>query len=373
MKHLSNYRNFLFEQSTTVKFETDFTIGNAPLPESGKTYKLPYNVTWKYDAQGSIDRLHAFQDTSGTAVGNMNMVVKEWLEHFYSKGINPEVSLVDVQINGDIVTWTATISKSKDGKAWVGFTSRGRGSAHPRRKDQNGNDIADSSAIEQAYANTYSEQDDKTAKKSISSKFPNSEIEGVLTSGGSKDSLKGPWDTIPYFKWVDPNNNNIGITQFFVKYTKPKTYPPHQSNAGSISSTTTTSTQTNQPTTTTQQQSTQQQSTTTTGFVIDEKAKDGEDLRKKVKSYINISIDKNSIEVDLESQPLTFKCKQGNTQVYLLSLVWSNKITPRNLESAQNAKEKNKTDYPNSKILKEGDFTDDEGIKRRYAVVALIK
>lgn len=373
MKHLSNYRNFLFEQSTTAqKFETDYTIGNAPLPESNKTYKLPYDVTWKYDAKGSIDKKHAFQDTSGTPVGNMNVVIKEWLEHFYSKGINPEVSSVDVKINGDIVTWTATISESTDGKAWVGFTSRGRGSVSPRLKDKNGNDIVGSSGIEQAYANTYSDSEkmDRTAKKSISSKFPNSEIKGVPTTGGSVDPLKGPWDTIPYFRWVDTSGNN-GITQFFVKYTKPQTHPPHQNNAGSNNSSTTT--QTNQPTTTTQQQSTQQQSTATTGFLIDEKDTDADDLRKKVKSYTNISIDENSIEVDFESNPLTFKCKKGNTQVFLLSLLWSNKVTPRDLESAQNAIDKNKTDYPNSKILKEGDFTDDEGKKRRYAVVGLIK
>ena len=119
MRHLQKYHNFLFEQKLINDLKTDYINKPIPLPKEGQTYNLPYKVTCGYNSKGDCDALHAFQDTSGKDVGNMNMIVKEWLDYFYNKGINLEVSKVDIEVNGDDLTWTVTISESQDGKAWV--------------------------------------------------------------------------------------------------------------------------------------------------------------------------------------------------------------------------------------------------------------
>lgn len=75
----------------------------------------------------NCDELHAFQGTGGKVIGNMNVIVGNKLEELYKKGINPRVSSVEVKVKGMRVDWTCTITESNDGKAWVGFTSRGAG------------------------------------------------------------------------------------------------------------------------------------------------------------------------------------------------------------------------------------------------------
>lgn len=256
MKYIKNRFSYLFEQQfQSQDLSTTYTQGKEPKPVSGKTYNLPYNVSWSFKGTGA-DNLHSFQSNSqGENVGNMNLVVQNWLIHFYNQGINPEVSLVNINIVGDVVSWTVTISESTDGNAWVGFTSRGRGEAN----DMQG-----------AYDNTYSEQDNKTAKEGIK-KLTNSkgEMKGIPTSGGTNSSEKGDWDKVPYFRWVDPKDSKKikGMVQFFVKFTNPEKYPPHSKSAGgtkSVSSSSTSSNTTSSNTTSNNTTSNSGNATTTT-------------------------------------------------------------------------------------------------------------
>lgn len=193
MKYIKNRNGFLFEQQSNKDLSTPYINKPIPLPKEGQTYNLPYKITCGYKAN-NCDELHSFQDTSGKDVGNMNMIVKTWLDHFYSKSINPQVSKVDIQVNGMDVTWSVTISESKDGKAWVGFTSRGAGCG-----------------IDEQRAKSNLE----AGKQKVKEKFTGCEIEDVHTH-----------------KHEDDNN---GFVQHFIKYTNPTKYPPHSKSAGGSS------------------------------------------------------------------------------------------------------------------------------------------
>ena len=78
-------------------------------------------------ASGNCDHLHAFQSTSGKIIGGMNDKIFVKLKEMYDNGINPKVTSVDVVMNAKEwkVDWKVTIEPSDDGKAWLGFTSRG--------------------------------------------------------------------------------------------------------------------------------------------------------------------------------------------------------------------------------------------------------
>lgn len=75
----------------------------------------------------NCDELHAFEGTKGRMIGGMNSKVNAELDRLYKKGFNPIVTEVFVNMDADkmIVSWKVKIEESKDGKAWVGFTSRG--------------------------------------------------------------------------------------------------------------------------------------------------------------------------------------------------------------------------------------------------------
>jgi LPXTG-motif cell wall-anchored protein len=75
----------------------------------------------------NCDELHAFESTHGKTIGGMNTKVNAELERIYAQGINPEVTEVEVNMDAKnmTVTWKVKIEESKDGKPWVGFTSRG--------------------------------------------------------------------------------------------------------------------------------------------------------------------------------------------------------------------------------------------------------
>ena len=88
--------------------------------------KLPLKIKGSYKAR-SCDELHAFQGTNGRVIGNLNIKVNEVLKSIYNKGINPDVTDVNVVFDTKNMTsnWEVTVDKSKDGNAWVGITSRG--------------------------------------------------------------------------------------------------------------------------------------------------------------------------------------------------------------------------------------------------------
>jgi len=84
---------------------------------------------WSVDLNTSTgcDLLHAFESSGGVKGGEMHKKVGEKLDELYKKGYNPIVTKVDVTVSGNTVSWSCTINESTDGKAWVGFTSRGAG------------------------------------------------------------------------------------------------------------------------------------------------------------------------------------------------------------------------------------------------------
>jgi len=57
----------------------------------------------------------------------MNTKINAELDRIYKRGFNPVVTEVIVNMDADKmkVKWRVKIEESKDGKAWVGFTSRG--------------------------------------------------------------------------------------------------------------------------------------------------------------------------------------------------------------------------------------------------------
>jgi len=159
------------------------------------------------------DELHAFQSTCPSRefekgkctvptkiVGNMHEKMRIKLDNIYNQGINPKVSKVAVSVNGMTVTWTCTIVKSTDGKAWVGLTSRGAGC---------NNDIYNR-ALSVTAGN-----DVNSIKDRIEELYKEPKIDIVIEKvndfiyDGAGDSFK----------------------QIFYRYTKPKNYPPHKSNS----------------------------------------------------------------------------------------------------------------------------------------------
>lgn len=85
-------------------------------------YTVPAN------AKNKADALHSFERRKSDGFGGrMSTKIMEALKEMYNDGINPEVT--DLKINVDSknykVTWQAKIEPSKDGKAYIGFVTRG--------------------------------------------------------------------------------------------------------------------------------------------------------------------------------------------------------------------------------------------------------
>jgi hypothetical protein len=163
---------------------------------------LPVTVKGSYTAS-NCDELHAFQSTDGKVIGNMNVIVGDKLQQIYDSGINPKVTNVKVEVKEMTVTWTVTIDKSNDGKAWVGFTSRGAGC---------NNDI-----IERAESSS-SGNDVKTAKTKIESKYGEQGVEIQKVND---------------FIYTEGKNS---FKQVFYRYTKPKNNPSRGSQQKTKSS-----------------------------------------------------------------------------------------------------------------------------------------
>ena len=163
--------------------------------------QLPVTITGTYIAN-NCDELHAFQSTSGKVIGNMNVIVGKKLEEIYNSGINPKPIEVIVKVNNMTVSWSVTIDKSNDNKAWVGFTSRGAGCNNDVINRANseiaGNDIE---TLKVKILNTYGEN--------------NIYVEEVND-------------------FIYQNQNN-GFRQIFYRYTKPKSFPSLESGKKEIS------------------------------------------------------------------------------------------------------------------------------------------
>lgn len=160
---------------------------------SEQPVNLPVRIIGSYVAN-DCDELHAFQSTGGKVIGNMNVIVGKKLEEIYNAGINPKVTNVKVRVSEMKVNWSVTIEESNDGKAWVGFTSRGAGC---------GNDVYDRAE------SSSSGNDIGTLSDKIRSTF-----------GENKISI----EVVNDFIYEDDEN---GFRQIFYRYTKPSKFPSH--------------------------------------------------------------------------------------------------------------------------------------------------
>lgn len=149
----------------------------------------------------NCDELHAFQNTGSKVIGGMHDKVRAKLEELYNNGVNPEVKKVWVDMNADTmqVNWKVKIAPSKDGKAWVGFTSRG----------SSGNNTA----YDRAEGIGASQQSPSNVLKKLKETYndPNIEMEVVedfLYNLNREKEILGKCPT----------------RQIFYKYTRPKQY-----------------------------------------------------------------------------------------------------------------------------------------------------
>jgi hypothetical protein len=150
----------------------------------------------------NCDELHAFEGTHGKTIGGMNTKVNAELQKLYESGINPDITDVWVEMNATKmeVKWRVTIEPSKDGKAYLGLTSRG-GSGASAYDRANGKSVG---------------QDADTILKKVKDRYyePNAEL--VLV----KDFLYN----------LNTKKQSLGkcpTRQLFYKYTKPKAFPKH--------------------------------------------------------------------------------------------------------------------------------------------------
>ena len=148
----------------------------------------------------NCDELHAFEGTNGRLIGGMNTKVNAELEKMYAKGINPDITdvFVEMDANKMEVKWKVTIAPSKDGKAYLGLTSRGS---------------AGSTAYDRANGKSVGQDFDSVLKKvREKTNEPNAEMFLV------KDYLYN----------LTKEKKSLGkcpTRQLFYKYTKPNKFP----------------------------------------------------------------------------------------------------------------------------------------------------
>lgn len=120
---------------------------------------LPITISGSYQApRGDGDALHSFdrrksdgfggymlrggpipQQFASRVILNQGKGINQVLKELIDQGISPDVTNIDIKVNDDYtVEWSATIDKSKDGKAYAGVMSRGSagGGADSRAQGQ---------------------------------------------------------------------------------------------------------------------------------------------------------------------------------------------------------------------------------------------
>ena len=121
----------------------------------------------------------------------MTSKIDENLKQLYNAGINPDVTNITIKVDSKnlFVQWSATLDESRDGKAYMGVTTRGSagGGADKRAQGQ----------VQQLMTN-------------------------IEKKGGR--NVKMVLDFV--------NKSGIYIRQFFYAYTLPEKYPPHPSGSG---------------------------------------------------------------------------------------------------------------------------------------------
>jgi predicted chitinase len=146
---------------------------------------------------GGGDALHSFQSRKKDNFGGrMNDAVQFQLKDFHSKGINPQVESIKIEMppsdKGPVVNWEVIVGESRDNKAWVGFNSRG--AAGPA-----------------AGANGSTKRAERQAQQK------KRDLPGEV---GEK-----PTD-VEFKDILDYRNTSVPIRQIFWTYTRPSQFPP---------------------------------------------------------------------------------------------------------------------------------------------------
>lgn len=177
--------------------------------------KSDLNEIVKDSWEGSdCDMLHAFESSNGVNGGEMHKKVGKKLDELYKKGYNPIVTKVDVTVSGNTVSWECTINQSKDGKAWVGFTSRGAGCGSldfMTRAEEGGKVGNDVATMTKRIKDTYKE-------KNIDVKPVNDFVYDV-----AKGATMAKYDSSG-----KRTQTGTAFRQIFYAYTKPEKYPPNK-------------------------------------------------------------------------------------------------------------------------------------------------
>ena len=149
----------------------------------------------------NCDEFHAFQGSGGRVIGGMNDKITIELNKLHKAGINPQVTEVDVIMDSSTmkVKWKVKIEPSKDGKAWVGFTSRGSG--------------GDKSAFTRAISKS-TNQDFDSVKKKVSDMINEPQME-----------MKAIKDLLYNFTKDGKVLGKCPTRQIFYVYTKPNKFP----------------------------------------------------------------------------------------------------------------------------------------------------
>ena len=152
--------------------------------------------------KGDYDAMHSFESRKSDGFGGkMHTKVNTALKDFYKKyKLNPTISSINIVMDDInwVVTWDVLIEESKDGKAYVGLTSRG--GAGP--KEGNSGSLA-------------------RAERQI-----NQKIKDLKSEVSSQTESKKILDFI-----FTPNIKGWAIRQIFVLYTNPTSYPSLSSSS----------------------------------------------------------------------------------------------------------------------------------------------
>ena len=189
--------------NTIVTFPGKIILNNKEMGTYGREVlsetPIQLKVFGEYDTSkapqgGGGDALHSFQSrVKDKFGGRMNDAIILAMLEIYERGINPYVQSLKVEFSpkknsGPKVIWEAILTESPDGKAYVGFQSRG-----------GAGNVSSGTAVQRA------EKQAKEKKRNLPKELgePNLEFLDVL----------------------DYRNPEAAIRQIFWQYTKPKKYP----------------------------------------------------------------------------------------------------------------------------------------------------
>lgn len=262
---------------------------------------LPYIISNSFQSNNADDA-HNFKQLENEVDGVLPIL--------YNQGINPKMTDIKISItkngNNYNTSYRLIIDRSSDGKAWMGFTYRGSiGTNYQKRAD--------------------------------------AQITGTGDVNG-----RSIWDKLRNigavdFEYINGSpvvDNNIQLKQYFIQFTKPKKYPPHNSG-----------------------QQTQNNLTKTIT---------GNDITSFINNIknetLNASIDPKQINLilDTKSNKYSLTYKVGSTKI--LKLVLAINLVNDKINGVFPSRDNILNKNPGSYIIRQGTFEND---KRDYALIAL--